>query len=49
VKLLVEGSVILVRLLVEYLVELSTGVHFWLFILWRKSFDGYGQSLYRVV
>ena len=45
----VEVSVVLVCLLVEHLVEVSTRVHFWRLVLGRKLFDGDTQSLYRIV
>ena len=44
----VEGPVVLVRLLIEHLVELSAGIHIWLFIWWRESFNRDPQSLHRV-
>ena len=48
VVLLVEVSVVLVRLSVEHLVEVSTGIHLWRFIMWRELFDGDAQSPYRI-
>jgi len=42
-------SVILVRLSVEHLVEVATGVHFRWFVRWREFFDGGTQILYRIV
>ena len=50
VVLLVEVSVVLVRLSVEHLVEVSTGIHLWPgFVRWREFFNGDTQSLYRIV
>ena len=47
--LLVEVSVVLVRLPVEHLVEVATRIHFWRFIRWRELLNGDAQCLYRIV
>ena len=47
VMLLVEVPVVLVCLLIEHLVEVSTGVHFRRLIRWPFNSDT--QSLYRTV
>ena len=46
---LVKGPVILVRLLIEYFVELSAGDHFQSFIWWRELFNGSAKPLSRRV
>ena len=44
----VEVSVVLVCLLVEHLVEVATGVHWW-FTRWRELFNSVAQGVDSVV